>query len=373
MTEREADDLVRDADRFLGLVEESLGLTRHHPSRLPVAPAGPTGGLSGRPVRPPPRGLGLLPAVRRLPAPGPGGAGRRARDGHPGADRPRRHLRRGPVRQGLPAGRHPAGARRRPRDGPDRRGARALGRPGRAGHGCPGPRCAAARSGTGGCPGSRSSRRAGRAGPRCAGWSPPPTWPGSAATRSAPSTWSPSTPPARDVLVLLGPASEVGAATTAAPRRPRPGGAPAVAGAVRPRRPRWSRWSTTGCPGEGRAPPVTPPGWPGWPRATGTGAVLSNAVRYADRADAVVVDVLDAARRLVPLDLRHVDRGNAEGFLKSGKEMADVAEEVCRAGRARGAGGPASCWRTPGWSPTGARSTRGPTSGWGRCTSPSWR
>jgi hypothetical protein len=34
VTEREADDLVRDADRFLGLVEESLGLTRHGP--LPV-------------------------------------------------------------------------------------------------------------------------------------------------------------------------------------------------------------------------------------------------------------------------------------------------------------------------------------------------
>ena len=29
VTEREADDLVRDADRFLGLVEESLGLARH--------------------------------------------------------------------------------------------------------------------------------------------------------------------------------------------------------------------------------------------------------------------------------------------------------------------------------------------------------
>jgi SAV_6107-like HEPN len=31
VTEREADDLVRDADRFLGLVEESLGLPRHAP------------------------------------------------------------------------------------------------------------------------------------------------------------------------------------------------------------------------------------------------------------------------------------------------------------------------------------------------------
>ncbi|HSV41392.1 MAG TPA: DNA polymerase III subunit alpha [Nocardioidaceae bacterium] len=68
----------------------------------------------------------------------------------------------------------------------------------------------------------------------------------------------------------------------------------------------------------------------GLARDLGIGAVLSNAVRYADRTDAPTVDVLDAARRLVPLDLRHVDRGNAEGFLKSGKEMAEVAEEIAR-------------------------------------------
>jgi error-prone DNA polymerase len=65
-------------------------------------------------------------------------------------------------------------------------------------------------------------------------------------------------------------------------------------------------------------------------RAEHLGAVLTNAVRYADRTDAPTVDVLDAARRLVPLDVRHVDRVNAEGFLKSGKEMAEVAEEICR-------------------------------------------
>ncbi|MGH8970224.1 MAG: DNA polymerase III subunit alpha, partial [Actinomycetes bacterium] len=59
--------------------------------------------------------------------------------------------------------------------------------------------------------------------------------------------------------------------------------------------------------------------------------VLTNAVRYADRADAPTVDVLDAARRLVALDARHVDRVNAEGYLKSGKEMAQVADEVTRA------------------------------------------
>jgi error-prone DNA polymerase len=68
----------------------------------------------------------------------------------------------------------------------------------------------------------------------------------------------------------------------------------------------------------------------GMARAAGVPAVISNAVRYADRADAVVADVLDATRRLVPLDLRHLDRRNAEGWLKSGKEMAEVAEEVAR-------------------------------------------
>ncbi|WP_205474651.1 DNA polymerase III subunit alpha [Nocardioides sp. SYSU D00038] len=66
-------------------------------------------------------------------------------------------------------------------------------------------------------------------------------------------------------------------------------------------------------------------------RRAGLGSVLSNQVRYADRGDAATVDVLDAARRLVALDRRHLDRGNAEGFLKSGKQMAEVAEEIARA------------------------------------------
>ncbi|MGO4256316.1 SAV_6107 family HEPN domain-containing protein [Marmoricola sp. RAF53] len=34
VTEREADDLVRDADRFLALIETSLGLTSHAPFRV---------------------------------------------------------------------------------------------------------------------------------------------------------------------------------------------------------------------------------------------------------------------------------------------------------------------------------------------------
>ncbi|MCW2698678.1 MAG: polymerase alpha subunit [Blastococcus sp.] len=56
--------------------------------------------------------------------------------------------------------------------------------------------------------------------------------------------------------------------------------------------------------------------------------VLSNAVRYVDALDAPTADVLDAARRLVPLDGRHVDRRTAEGYLKSGKEMAEVADDL---------------------------------------------
>ncbi|RZS82934.1 DNA polymerase III alpha subunit [Motilibacter rhizosphaerae] len=62
----------------------------------------------------------------------------------------------------------------------------------------------------------------------------------------------------------------------------------------------------------------------------GVPAVLANAVRYLDADDAPVADVLDSARRLVPLAARSVDRVNAEGRLKSGPEMARVAAEVAR-------------------------------------------
>ncbi|SDD12633.1 error-prone DNA polymerase [Geodermatophilus telluris] len=60
----------------------------------------------------------------------------------------------------------------------------------------------------------------------------------------------------------------------------------------------------------------------------GVPVVLGNAVRYVDALDAPTADVLDASRRLVALDPRHVDRRTAEGYLKSGKEMAEVAAEI---------------------------------------------
>ena len=45
VTEREADDLVRDADRFLAVVEQSLGLVPHPPTTGRIA--APRGGAVG--------------------------------------------------------------------------------------------------------------------------------------------------------------------------------------------------------------------------------------------------------------------------------------------------------------------------------------
>jgi len=128
---------------------------------------------------------------------------------------------------------------------------------------------------------------------------------------------------AAGLLVLLGPDSEVGRATAC--RRPDLA------------RAHLDRWRSVvgsddlvlelvhhrGPGGVARAAALA-----GFAAECGVPAVLTNAVRYADRSDAPTADVLDAARRLVPLDARHVDRVNAEGYLKSGKEMAEVAEEV---------------------------------------------
>ncbi|HSD77240.1 MAG TPA: hypothetical protein VLA98_07530, partial [Solirubrobacteraceae bacterium] len=66
----------------------------------------------------------------------------------------------------------------------------------------------------------------------------------------------------------------------------------------------------------------------GFARAHDVPAVLTNAVRHATRDQAPVVDVLDAIRRLVPLDSRHLDRANGEGFLADGAHMARIAREV---------------------------------------------
>ena len=60
-------------------------------------------------------------------------------------------------------------------------------------------------------------------------------------------------------------------------------------------------------------------------------AVVTNAVRMRERDDGPVADILDSARQLVPLHARHVERKNAEAFLKSSDEMLMIAKEITRA------------------------------------------
>src|SRR4051794_12220457 len=136
---------------------------------------------------------------------------------------------------------------------------------------------------------------------------------------------------ARGLVVLLGPDSEVGRAATA--RRP---------DLARAHLDRWRRALGDGgaeqhdvvievvChrgPGDAaRAARLL-----AFARDLGVPVVLTNAARGADHGDGPTLDVLDSARRLVALDPRHVDRTNAEAYLKSGKEIRDVADEVVAA------------------------------------------
>ncbi|MEV4920762.1 DNA polymerase III subunit alpha [Streptomyces tirandamycinicus] len=68
----------------------------------------------------------------------------------------------------------------------------------------------------------------------------------------------------------------------------------------------------------------------GFAAEQGVRAVLSNAVRYADPGQGPVADVLDAARRLVPVDpARGLDSG--ERWLKGADDMARAAERIAEA------------------------------------------
>jgi error-prone DNA polymerase len=66
-------------------------------------------------------------------------------------------------------------------------------------------------------------------------------------------------------------------------------------------------------------------------RQAGIPAVLTAAVRYATADGAVTADILDAARRLVPLGTRHLDRTTAAGYLAGAEEMHAVADRIARA------------------------------------------
>ncbi len=68
-----------------------------------------------------------------------------------------------------------------------------------------------------------------------------------------------------------------------------------------------------------------------WARAAGLPVVLSNAVRYLQPADARIADVLDSARRLVPLNSRHIEPDNGEAYLKGPAQMGALADTLARA------------------------------------------
>jgi error-prone DNA polymerase len=65
--------------------------------------------------------------------------------------------------------------------------------------------------------------------------------------------------------------------------------------------------------------------------SAGVPAVLTNAVRFIDPADYQVGHVLDAARKLVPLHARHLERSPSHAYLKGDEEMARVARRICGA------------------------------------------
>ncbi|TSB31963.1 DNA polymerase III subunit alpha [Streptomyces benahoarensis] len=63
----------------------------------------------------------------------------------------------------------------------------------------------------------------------------------------------------------------------------------------------------------------------------GVAAVLANAVRYADPGQGPVADVLDSARRLVPVARRAAARDSGERWLKDAAAMARAAERIAGA------------------------------------------
>ncbi|KNB49642.1 DNA polymerase III subunit alpha [Streptomyces caatingaensis] len=136
--------------------------------------------------------------------------------------------------------------------------------------------------------------------------------------------------PRPPVTVLLGPDSEVGRALAAG----RPDRAAALLAAWRELygdalrlEAVWHGRTGTG-PGSLRLAARTL----GLAAEAGVPAVLSNAVRYADPGQGPVADVLDAARRLVPVDFRTpgaLDSG--ERWLKAAGAMAEAAGRVAEA------------------------------------------
>jgi error-prone DNA polymerase len=83
----------------------------------------------------------------------------------------------------------------------------------------------------------------------------------------------------------------------------------------------------------------------GWAQERGISSLLAHAVRFIDPAQARIADVLDAARHLVPLDIRHRERSNAQGFLAGTDFLLPLAEEIVTAAGSAGVSGSAAARR----------------------------
>lgn len=143
--------------------------------------------------------------------------------------------------------------------------------------------------------------------------------------------------PAEGLTVLLGPASDVGRALSA--------GRPDLAAALlAPWRELYGDGLRLEAVHHGRT--GTGPGslrlaarTVGLAAEQGVRAVLTNAVRYADPGQGPVADVLDAARRLVPVDPRRAPLDSGERWLKDARAMTETAERITSAaGLGAGAG-----------------------------------
>ena len=129
---------------------------------------------------------------------------------------------------------------------------------------------------------------------------------------------------AAGLILLLGPASDVGRAVAA--RRPDQA------------RRLLARWRSLGCEAvveivdhlEHKST-VNAVRLAELARESGTAAVLANAVRYLDPADSPAAQVLDAARNLVPLGSPRLVPHNGRAYLAGPADMARVADRVAAA------------------------------------------
>jgi len=68
-----------------------------------------------------------------------------------------------------------------------------------------------------------------------------------------------------------------------------------------------------------------------WARSEGVPVVLASPVRYVESSDARIADVLDAARRLVPVSSPLIERNNGEADLKAPSALAALADDIATA------------------------------------------